>query len=156
MPNIDEGEHSMGKNDRLIYLIFTAQQKLRTYIKNALVKENVRVTIAQAGILFLLKQKTGQSMSEISQFLSVDNSTLTGLIDRLERSGFVQRNSNPGDRRSLNIDITESGLRELEKAKVVIRRINEEVKEGFSEQEMESFKKVLQHFTSKFGRPAGD
>jgi DNA-binding MarR family transcriptional regulator len=95
-------------------------------------------------------------MSEISQFLSVDNSTLTGLIDRLERSGFVQRNSNPGDRRSLNIDITESGLRELEKAKVVIRRINEEVKEGFSEQEMESFKKVLQHFTSKFGRPAGD
>jgi DNA-binding MarR family transcriptional regulator len=156
MPNIGEGEHTMGKNDRLIYLIFTAQQKLRTYIKNALVKENVRVTIAQAGILFLLKQKTGQSMSEISQFLSVDNSTLTGLIDRLERSGFVQRNSNPGDRRSLNIDITESGLRELEKAKVVIRRINEEVKEGFSEQEMESFKKVLQHFTSKFGRPAGD
>jgi DNA-binding MarR family transcriptional regulator len=156
MPNIDKGEHTMGKNDRLIYLIFTAQQKLRTYIKNALVKENVRVTIAQAGILFLLKQKTGQSMSEISQFLSVDNSTLTGLIDRLERSGFVQRNSNPGDRRSLNIDITESGLRELEKAKVVIRRINEEVKEGFSEQEMESFKKVLQHFTSKFGRPAGD
>jgi MarR family transcriptional regulator, organic hydroperoxide resistance regulator len=156
MPNIGEGVHTMGKNDRLIYLIFTAQQKLRTYIKNALVKENVRVTIAQAGILFLLKQKTGQSMSEISQFLSVDNSTLTGLIDRLERSGFVQRNSNPGDRRSLNIDITESGLRELEKAKVVIRRINDEVKEGFSEQEMESFKKVLQHFTSKFGRPAGD
>ncbi|MGB4549422.1 MAG: hypothetical protein WBI10_10940, partial [Syntrophales bacterium] len=77
-------------------------------------------------------------------------------IDRLERSGFVRRNSNPDDRRSLNIDITESGLRELEKAKVVIRRINEEVKEGFSEQEIESFKKVLQHFTSKFGRPAGD
>jgi len=95
-------------------------------------------------------------MSEISQYLSVDNSTLTGLIDRLERSGFVRRNSNPDDRRSLNIDITESGLRELEKAKVVIRRINEEVKEGFSEQEIESFKKVLQHFTSKFGRPAGD
>ncbi|HPC74048.1 MAG TPA: MarR family transcriptional regulator [Syntrophales bacterium] len=146
----------MSRNDRLIYLIFTAQQKLRTYIKNTLLKENVRVTIAQAGILFLLKQKTGQSMSEISQYLSVDNSTLTGLIDRLERSGFVRRNSNPDDRRSLNIDITESGLRELEKAKVVIRRINEEVKEGFSEQEIESFKKVLQHFTSKFGRPAGD
>jgi MarR family transcriptional regulator, organic hydroperoxide resistance regulator len=146
----------MSRNDRLIYLIFTAQQKLRTYIKNALVKENVRVTIAQAGILFLLKQKTGQSMSELSQFLSVDNSTLTGLIDRLERSGFVRRNSNPGDRRTLNIDITDSGLRELEKAKVVIRRINDEVKAGFTEQEMASFKKVLQHFTAKFGRSAGD
>ena len=142
----------MKKDDRLIYLIFTAQQKLRTYMKNVLMKENVRVTTAQAGILFLLKQKSGQSMSELSQVLSIDNSTLTGLIDRLERSGFVRRNSNPGDRRALNIDITDTGLRELEKAKAVIRRINEEIKAGFSEQEMESFKKVLQHFTLKFNK----
>lgn len=144
----------MKKDDRLIYLIFTAQQKLRTYIKNALVKENIKVTTAQAGILFLLKQKNGQSMSELSQVLSVDNSTLTGLIDRLERSGFVRRNSNPGDRRALNIDITDTGVKELEKAKVVIRRINDEIKAGFSEQEIESFKKVLQHYTLKFNRNA--
>jgi len=144
----------MKKDDRLIYLIFTAQQKLRTYMKNVLVKENVKVTTAQAGILFLLKQKNRQSMSELSQVLSVDNSTLTGLIDRLERSGFVRRNSNPGDRRALNIDITEAGIRELEKAKAVIRRINEEIKTGFTEQEMESFKKILQHFTLKFNTSA--
>lgn len=144
----------MKKDDRLIYLIFTAQQKLRTYMKNVLVKENVKVTTAQAGILFLLKQKNGQSMSELSQVLSIDNSTLTGLIDRLERSGFVRRNSNPGDRRALNIDITDTGVKELEKAKVVIRRVNDEIKAGFSEQEMESFKKVLQHFTLKFNRNA--
>ncbi|MCX5834406.1 MAG: MarR family transcriptional regulator [Deltaproteobacteria bacterium] len=144
----------MKKDDRLIYLIFTAQQKLRTYMKNVLVKENVKVTTAQAGILFLLKQKNGQSMSALSQVLSVDNSTLTGLIDRLERSGFVRRNSNPGDRRALNIDITDAGVKELEKAKAVIRRINEEIKAGFSEQEMESFKKVLQHFTLKFNKSA--
>jgi len=144
----------MKKDDRLIYLIFTAQQKLRTYMKNVLMKENVKVTTAQAGILFLIKQKSGQSMSELSQILSVDNSTLTGLVDRLERAGFVRRNSDPDDRRALNIDITEAGIRELEKAKVVIRRINEEIKAGFSEQEIDSFKKVLQHFTLKFNKNA--
>ncbi len=144
----------MKRDDRLIYLIFTAQQKLRTYMKNVLMKENVQVTVAQAGILFLLKQKSGQSMSDVSKLLSIDNSTLTGLVDRLERAGFVRRNSNPGDRRALNIDITDSGIRELEKAKTVIRRINEEIKSGFSEQEMESFKRVLQHFTMKFGKNA--
>jgi len=144
----------MKKDDRLIYLIFTAQQKLRTYMKNVMMKENVRVTTAQAGILFLLKQRSGQSMSEMSHYLSIDNSTLTGLVDRLERAGFVRRNSNPDDRRALNIDITDAGIRELERAKAVIRRINEEIKVGFSEQEMESFKKVLQHFTLKFNKNA--
>lgn len=46
--------------DRLLYQVFMAQQKLWTYLKNALSMEGVRVTTAQADILFLLKQKDAQ------------------------------------------------------------------------------------------------
>ena len=83
----------MLKDDRLIYLVFTAQQKLRTYLKNAFSEAGVTITPAQSGILFLLKKKNGQTMSELTQVLSLDNSTLTGLVDRLERAGFVKRNA---------------------------------------------------------------
>ena len=77
----------MPKDDRLIYLVFTAQLKLRTYLKNAFSEAGVTITPAQSGILFLLKRKNGQTMSELSQVLTLDNSTLTGLVDRLERAG---------------------------------------------------------------------
>lgn len=81
----------MPPDDRLIYLIFTAQQKLRNHLANVMMRENVRVTPAQAGILFLLAEKDGRTMSELSRILSIDNSTLTGLVDRLEKAGLARR-----------------------------------------------------------------
>ncbi|MFB3924787.1 MAG: MarR family winged helix-turn-helix transcriptional regulator [Syntrophales bacterium] len=140
-------------DDRLLYLVFTAQQKLRKYLNSTLSAEGIRITYAQAGILFLLKHKDGRIMSELSQFLSIDNSTITGLIDRLEKSGFVTRNSNPDDRRISRIFITPQGLEEVERAKVVIRRVNGELKEGFSMREIEAFKRVLHSFSEKFESP---
>jgi len=122
----------MPPDDRLIYLLFTAQQKLRTYLKKMMTKENVRVTTAQAGILFLLKQKDGRTMSELSQILSIDNSTITGLVDRLEKTGLVRRNASPHDRRASHVFINPQGIEEVDKAKRVIRRVNQEVKNGFS------------------------
>ena len=141
----------MSTDDRLINLVFTAQQKLRTYLNNALTAEGIRVTPAQAGILFLLKQKDGQSMSELSQVLSIDNSTITGLVDRLEKTGFVSRNASPSDRRISQIHITSEGVEEINRAKIVINRVNQEIKEGFSETEIENFKRILNSFFDKFG-----
>ena len=130
-------------DDRLIYRIFMAQQKLRTHIKNVLIKEGVTVTLPQSGILFLLEQNDGRSMTELAQPLGIDNSTITGLIDRLEKAGFVQRRPNNTDRRMLRIHITEKGREEAGKARPVIQKINEEIKAGFTPTEIETFKNVL-------------
>ena len=106
----------MPKDDRLIFLVFTAQQKLRTYLKNAMSEAGATITPAQSGILFLLKKKNGQTMSELTQVLSIDNSTLTGLVDRLERAGFVKRNAGRLDRRASHVFITDRGGEEIDRA----------------------------------------
>ena len=141
----------MAREDRLIYLVFTAQQKLRTHLKNAMSEAGVSITPAQSAILFLLKRKDGQTMSELTQELSIDNSTLTGLVDRLERSGFVRRNASTADRRLSHVYITGSGHDEIERAKAVIRRVNDRIREDFTEREVESFKKILKSFFVRFG-----
>jgi DNA-binding MarR family transcriptional regulator len=140
----------MPTDDRLIYLVFTAQQKLKTYLNNTLSSEGVTVTPAQAAILFMLREKDGQSMSELSQVLSMDNSTVTGLVDRLQRSGLVTRRANPDDRRISLIRITPQGVEEIKKAKPVITRVNERIKAGLSEREINTFKGILNSFFEKF------
>ena len=136
--------------ERLIYLVFTAQNRLRMHIRNELVAAGVKITLVQAGILFLLKQENGQPMSQLSRRLFLDNSTITGLIDRLERSGFVIRKVNQKDRRSSLIHITPQGTKEVNKAETVIHRVNEEIKADFSKEEIESFKRVLNGLLAKF------
>jgi len=147
----DREEKPAPKDDRLIYLIFSAQHKLRAYLKNEMAEAGVSITPAQSGILFLLKKKDGQTMSELSSVLSLDNSTLTGLVDRLERSGFVKRNASAADRRASLVFITERGREEIERARAVIRRVNDRIREGFAEGEIESFKKILRSFFERFG-----
>ncbi|NTW16071.1 MAG: MarR family transcriptional regulator [Syntrophaceae bacterium] len=140
----------MPPDDRLIYLIFTAQQKLRTHLGNVMVRENVRVTPAQAGILFLLAEKDGRTMSELSRILSIDNSTLTGLVDRLEKAGLARRDASPNDRRASHVYISPEGTREMKKARSIVGRVNREITDGFTPEELTSFKKILRSFFHKF------
>ena len=140
----------MPPDDRLIYLIFTAQQKLRNHLGNVMMRENVRVTPAQAGILFLLAEKDGRTMSELSRILSIDNSTLTGLVDRLEKVGLARRDASPHDRRASHVYISPGGIKEMQKARCVVGRVNREIMDGFTPEELASFKKILQSFFHKF------
>lgn len=140
------------QDDRLIYQVFMAQQKLRIYLKSALLAEGVKVTPTQTGILFLLKRKNGMTMTELSQVLAADNSTMTGLVDRLEKSGFVVREASPTDRRALLVRITQEGIDEIDRAQPIIKRVNEEISSGFSEGEIAAFKKVLNSFFQKFNK----
>ena len=142
----------MKNDDRLIYLIFMGQQKLKTHITGVLLDEDIKVTLGQTGILFSLQHKDGQTMTELSRTMAVENPTLTGLIDRLERSSLVMRKVSPEDRRSFRICITPEGIRECEKVKPIIRRINDELKTGFTGDEIEVFKKVLHSISMKFDK----
>ena len=139
----------MQKNDRLIYLISRAQHGLMTYLKKALNDEGVEITPVQAGILFLLR-KNALTMTELSRTLSIDNSAITGLVDRLEKSSLAKRTANPNDRRTYLIRITDKGKNEIDRAYVIIKKVNEEIKSGFSEDEVETFKKVLNSLLEKF------
>ena len=140
----------MPVDDRLIYLIFTAQQKLRTHLANIMIKENVKVTPAQAGILFLLSEKDGRTMGEMSKILSMDNSTITGLVNRLEKMGLVLRKASIYDRRSSHVHIRPEGIDEMNKARSIVGKVNQEIKNGFTVEELESFKKIMRSFFEKF------
>ena len=51
----------------------------------------------------------GLRMSALSRYLMVTGGNVTGLTDQLERDGLVQRDAEPGDRRSGRIALTAKG-----------------------------------------------
>ena len=140
----------MAEDDRLIYLISMAHLALRTRIHGLLAAEGVRLTVPQATVLFLLKEKDGRMMSELGQVLGVDNSAMTGLVDRLEKADFVRREAKREDRRALLIRITPAGLDEAARAADVIRGVNDKIKAGFEAAQIEAFKEVLGGILEEF------
>ncbi len=49
-------------------------------------------------------------MTDLSRILSIERSSLTSMVDRLERRDLVARVPNPADRRAFRIELTEPGL----------------------------------------------
>ncbi len=71
------------------------------------------LTDVQFNILMILKEheSAGLSQQELSEHLIVTKSNVVGLIDRLERSGYVKRMPHPSDRRFNQIVLTPRGAK---------------------------------------------
>jgi DNA-binding MarR family transcriptional regulator len=63
---------------------------------------------AQARLLCVLAGGP-RRMSELAAMLGVEKAALTGLADRAERRGLIQRAAVPGDRRALSVALTPDG-----------------------------------------------
>jgi DNA-binding MarR family transcriptional regulator len=140
----------MPAEDRLIFLISKVYQKLINHLQQAFSKSGIEVTPIQIMLLFFLQKNDGSSLTQISQGLMLENPTVTGLIDRLEKSGYVKRSDHPDDRRVYLVYLTKMGNRIAKKGLPIVKKLNEQIKKGYSEDEIESFKKVLVGAFNKF------
>lgn len=67
------------------------------------------LSMAQLNILYTLKRWGEMPMSRLAEMLNVSLSNATGLIDRIEERGLVERSRVPEDRRIVMIRVTPAG-----------------------------------------------
>jgi DNA-binding MarR family transcriptional regulator len=68
------------------------------------------LTPVQGRLLCVLAQAP-RGMAELARAFGVERAALTGLIDRAERRGLVERRAVPGDRRAVRVSLTHDGSR---------------------------------------------
>ncbi|MCL9758446.1 MarR family winged helix-turn-helix transcriptional regulator [Frankia sp. AiPa1] len=66
------------------------------------------VSVPQAQLMCVLKDQP-RGMSEISAMLRLDKSSVTGLVERAERRGYLSRAMSPTDRRAITVSLTPAG-----------------------------------------------
>jgi DNA-binding MarR family transcriptional regulator len=71
------------------------------------------VSLSQMHVLWLLQHHGAMSMSRLAELLDVSLSNATGIIDRMEEHGLVERARVPKDRRLVLVQPAAAGLRAL-------------------------------------------
>jgi DNA-binding MarR family transcriptional regulator len=71
-------------------------------------------------VLGSLKRHGTLSMSDIGKCLSMPKPHVTVIVDKLIDEGYVERQSDPKDRRIVNILLTEKGLADFESIKLAV------------------------------------
>ena len=98
---------------------------------------------AQGRILFVLWEKDNIPIKELSDKTGLAKTTLTSMLDRLEKSGHIIRNYDPRDRRTVKIKLTERSKGLKEKYETVSEEMNKVFYKGFREDEILDFEKQL-------------
>ncbi len=137
-------------SDKIIFELSKAEHKIKNYMKKKIKERSIQISAGQSGVLFLLRQENNLKMSELSKLLQIDNSAITRVIDRLEKNELVTREMNPTDRRQYLIRITKKGKEGIDIVGEIANQTNEKIKEGFTEEEISVFIRVLRAFENKF------
>lgn len=101
------------------------------------------VSAAGGLVLGILRDRGAMPPSELGERLIVTRATVTGVVDSLERRGFVRRTPNPGDRRSVLVEITSDGLRVLQELRTLIHAHEKEWMSALPETELRDYVGLL-------------
>lgn len=101
------------------------------------------LTGPQLTVVKMLEQIGELSLSELSERIRAQNSTVTGIIDRMEREGLVTRERSKEDRRVVYIRLTAKGKRLAEDIPVEPWEIFRSALETLTASEVRDLVKIL-------------
>lgn len=91
------------------------------------------LTPPQFAVLFTLAEHEELSQTELGALISLDASTLTPLLDRLESRDLISKTIDPTNRRRRRISITATGQQQLTRAYAQVAKTHEWIGEVLGE-----------------------
>ncbi len=123
------------------YLLTVAQHEVFVVFSERLAEFGV--TPGQYGILNCLWSQGSATPKEIAQTLRLENSTVSGMLDKLQKRGLVTRVLDPNDRRSIRVEASEAGKAIREDVLRTVDELNQAVLAPFTAQQRQQLLELL-------------
>jgi DNA-binding MarR family transcriptional regulator len=109
------------------------------------------VTQTQFLLLVSLHARGRCAMSALAEHMSVQLPTMTGMVNRLVKAGYVTRVENEQDRRQVMIELTAKGRAFIKNFQSIISKRWEDVLLALSPGEVEAFHSVIVKLNKSLG-----
>jgi MarR family transcriptional regulator, organic hydroperoxide resistance regulator len=134
----------MKKQTKGGFLISKIHQLSGIIFNRKLRKYKIELNSAQGRIMFILWGHDGIPINELARKTSLQKSTLTSMLDRLESSGYIKREPSISDRRSILIKRTEKDRSLQGLYQKVSMEMTDLYYKGFSDTEIFKFENYLE------------
>ncbi len=113
------------------------------YIRAHMLLEEIGLYRGQPPLLRLLAQQEGLTHSEVAAALHIAPATVTKMIQRLERAGFVRRWADAHDQRVSRLALTAAGQAVQTQMEATMAQIEAETFGDFSAQDRDQMRRLL-------------
>ena len=126
------------------YLIGQINKLTNRRVNELLKQENVsEFNGAQGTILYVLMDRRSMTISEICKATGLAKTSLTSMLERMEKQGLIIRKEDEADRRRTQVSLSEKSLNYSEIIKNVSTTISQEFYKGMSRSEIDYFEDTL-------------
>jgi MarR family 2-MHQ and catechol resistance regulon transcriptional repressor len=138
---------------------FELWQSIRCIYRAALKRLNAkllkeRITFSQYNVLLALSRKGPMQMNKLSENMLVAPANVTGLVDRMEKKGYVRRRKDERDRRLYVIEATEKGTRVFTGISSRFRQYTGNLGSTLTREERDSTLEALRKVRTEVEKPA--
>ena len=105
--------------------------------------EDLGLTSIQSDALIAALRKPEITASQLKEQLQLSQSTVAGIIERLESKGFISKVSDPQDARKTRLIPTEQGRQLEEKLRKIALDIQNAISDGMNTEEQAEFSRLL-------------
>jgi MarR family transcriptional regulator for hemolysin len=127
-------------DDSLGYWVCSASHALRRALNTELAKEGI--TYRQWEVLARIALQGELSQTELADFLGIEAPTLVGILDRMERDGWLDRYSCPNDRRKKRIRATDKAEAVWARMVDCAHRVRVLAREGLSQEDLDQLRSI--------------
>jgi DNA-binding MarR family transcriptional regulator len=106
------------------------------------------LTAPQIGIVLLLSHKRATTPFELSRAMSYDSGSMTRMLDRLAKKGFIARTRSEVDRRVVKLELTSAGQDAAAQLPALCAAVLDEQLRGFSPDEVGTLVNLLSRFVA--------
>jgi DNA-binding MarR family transcriptional regulator len=125
------------------FLLDRTARKVKQYAQQQFKSGDFDVTVDQWLVMKNLSENDLLSQTELANLVFKDHPTLTRIIDLLCKKGYVERMPHPQDRRSFQLQLTETGVSKVTSLRPAIHHIREKAWENLSPTDFDEFKRIL-------------
>jgi len=126
------------------YLITRASLATTAMLRQQLAQVGVeQIRPAYLGVLMSLWAEDGLRSAELGRRAGLEPSTMTGLLDRMERDGLLARSPDPEDRRAQRIHLTAAGRRAQKPVSRVVEAALDRMFAGVPDRDLSRLKQTL-------------
>ena len=121
------------------HLIRRLSQQSNQVFQDEMKRIGADVTSVQFASMQAIELHGEMEQSQIAQSIHYDKATIGGVIDRLEKRGWVERKANPKDRRAKLVTLTREGRKALEEITPVVNALQDQVVANLNDDERAMF-----------------
>ncbi|BEL08066.1 MarR family winged helix-turn-helix transcriptional regulator [Actinoplanes sichuanensis] len=132
---------------RLVFQMMIAERSVRRWIDAR--SGDSGLGAAGAGVLFHLAAHDNALVGDVSAALCASPSGISGLVSRLEKGGFLVKTPDSADARAVRLALTPAGREAVAAAKEVVRELNAEISDGFTDAELDVVARWLGQITQR-------